>query len=413
MSLHLFQGYGIELEYMIVDKDSLDVKPICDTLIHAITGKYLSEVDCGKISYSNELALHVVELKTTVPAKGLTGLENDFQEHVNRINSLLAPFHAKLAPTAAHPWMDPHREMRLWQHDHNPIYESYNRIFDCRGHGWANLQSTHINLPFCGDQEFAALHAAIRLLLPIMPALAASSPIIDGKLTDMLDTRLHVYRQNQKRIPSITAMVIPEPSHSCDHYHETILKPMYAEIAPLDPDGLLQCEWLNSRGSIARFDRSAIEIRVLDIQECAQADIAIARAISFVLQSLISNRWASLSEFTQFPVEPLFAIFMECVKNGEHAVITDERYLKIFGQKKPLTCGALWQQLTASLVEESPALKESLGVILEQGTLSSRIVRSLKNIQGKNSQEKQSQSLHTIYDSLSNCLAHGKMFLPC
>jgi hypothetical protein len=29
--LHLFQAFGIELEYMLVDKDSLAVKPITQT----------------------------------------------------------------------------------------------------------------------------------------------------------------------------------------------------------------------------------------------------------------------------------------------------------------------------------------------------------------------------------------------
>ena len=50
------------------------------------------------------------------------------------------------------------------------MYEAYDRIFDCRGHGWANLQAVHLNLPFSGDEEFGRLHAAIRLVLPIMPA---------------------------------------------------------------------------------------------------------------------------------------------------------------------------------------------------------------------------------------------------
>lgn len=402
MPLHLFEGYGIELEYMIVDKDSLDVKPICDKLIYSIAGKYLCEVECGTISYSNELALHVIELKTSLPVSQLAGLENDFQVHIERLNQLLAPFNAKLVPTAAHPWMDPHTQMRLWEHDYNPIYESYHRIFDCRGHGWANLQSTHINLPFCGDSEFSDLHSAIRLLLPVMPAIAASSPMIDGKLTQMLDTRLHVYRQNQKRIPSITGSVIPEPSYSEDHYQETILTPMYRDIAPLDPDGILQFEWLNSRGSIARFDRSAIEIRVLDIQECAQADIAIAQAISFVLKELITSRWATLANFKQFEVAPLFAIFLNCVEKAEKAEITDKNYLKLFGLDKPISAGGLWKHLLKPLLEESLRLQESLGVILEQGSLASRIVQAHRS----------KKTSHQIYESLANCLSSGNMFVP-
>lgn len=31
--LHLFQAYGVELEYMIVDSDTLNVRPIADELL--------------------------------------------------------------------------------------------------------------------------------------------------------------------------------------------------------------------------------------------------------------------------------------------------------------------------------------------------------------------------------------------
>ena len=34
--LHLFAGYGVELEYAIVDRDDLRVRPICDLLLAEI-----------------------------------------------------------------------------------------------------------------------------------------------------------------------------------------------------------------------------------------------------------------------------------------------------------------------------------------------------------------------------------------
>ena len=74
------------------------------------------------------------------------------------------------------------------------IYQTYDRIFGCKAHGWANLQSMHLNLPFADDAEFARLHAAIRLVLPIIPALAASSPIADGRPTGFMDIRMEAYR---------------------------------------------------------------------------------------------------------------------------------------------------------------------------------------------------------------------------
>ncbi len=117
---------------------------------------------------------------------------------------------AKLLPGAMHPWMDPYKETKLWLHDSKEIYDTYDRIFNCQGHGWSNLQSMHINLPFADDREFKLLHSAIRTILPILPAMSASSPIVDGEITGLMDTRLEVYRRNAERIPSITGLIVPE-----------------------------------------------------------------------------------------------------------------------------------------------------------------------------------------------------------
>jgi glutamate---cysteine ligase / carboxylate-amine ligase len=95
-----------------------------------------------------------------------------------------------------HPWMDPVRETQLWPHAQSEIYRAYDRIFGARSHGWANVQSTHINLPFAGDQEFARLHAALRPIVAILPAISAASPYADGRAPGPLDYRMEAYRSN-------------------------------------------------------------------------------------------------------------------------------------------------------------------------------------------------------------------------
>ena len=262
----LFEAIGVEMEYMIVDNSSLDVLPIADKLMKAATGEVSGEAEMGELAWSNELVLHVIELKTNGPVQSLNGLATTFSDHVDRINDLLAPYNGCLLPTAVHPWMNPLTETRLWPHECGPIYQAFNRIFNCSGHGWSNLQSTHINLPFAGDEEFGRLHAAIRLLLPIMPALTASSPIIDAKIDSHLDSRMRFYCTNSVRVPEVGGVTIPEPVFTEKDYRDQIFAPMFEAIRPLDKEGVLAYEFLNSRGAIARFERGAIEIRVLDIQ---------------------------------------------------------------------------------------------------------------------------------------------------
>ena len=410
-NLHLFQALGVELEYMIVDRNTLDIKPITDELLRAVSGSYTSEVERGDIAWSNELVLHVVELKTNGPAaipSGLKPLPDTFQKHVDDINMRLDAFDARLMPTAMHPWMNPWKEMHLWPHEYNPIYEAYNRIFDCRGHGWANLQSTHINLPFSGDDEFGRLHAAIRLILPLLPALAASSPIADGAKTGLADNRLEVYRNNAVKIPSVTGLMIPERVYTKADYEKQIFQRMYRDINPFDPDKTLQDEWLNSRGAIARFDRNAIEIRLLDIQECPLADLAIVNLVVDTVKALVEEKWSSFEEQKVQDEKDLYPILMNCIENAEDTVINNSSLLKLFGiGGNPVAAGTLWRYIASELYDDFEQsernLHRALKVIFDEGTLSTRIKKQLPSIPDK-------KDLKQIYGQLCDCLSKGIQF---
>lgn len=407
--LRLFQAVGVELEYMIVDAQSLDVRPIADELLRDAAGgsEYVGEVQAGEVSWSNELVAHVVELKTTDPATSLTPLAGAFQSQVRRINELLAPHGARLMPGGMHPWMDPFTETRLWPHDCNEIYEAFNKIFDCRGHGWSNLQSVHLNLPFGDDEEFGRLHAAIRLVLPILPALAASSPFVDGRRSDTLDTRLEVYRTNSRRIPAITGQVVPEAVFSEAAYRQTILEMLYAAIAPHDPEGVLQEEWLNARGAIARFMRNTIEIRVLDIQECPAADLAICGLTAGTLRALVEERFCSLAEQQRWPAERLAEILLAAIRAGEQAVVNDREFLRLFGMAATsATLAELWRHIDESAANRpgrTVATDRALHVILAEGPLARRIVRSTGPSPTRD-------AIKNVYARLCECLERGEAF---
>ncbi len=404
---HIFQGFGIELEYMIVRQDTLDVLATADQLLAAAAGGggVVNDVERGLFEWSNELALHVIEMKTAGPAAGLDGLATGFQGEVTVMNRLLEPLGARLMPAAMHPWMDPYRETRLWPHGYRAVYEAYNRIFNCQGHGWSNLQSVHLNLAFNGDEEFGRLHGAIRLLLPLLPAIAASSPFVEGRATGLLDNRLEFYRHNQSRIPSLAGLIIPEPVYSKQAYEGTILQRNYRDIAPHDPDGILQDEWLNSRGAIARFQRSAIEIRLLDIQECPAADLAIVTAIVAVLRALAAERWAGVVEQQAVSVEPLARLLMQTIALAEQAVIDEPGYLRLFGIEEPkVTAGELWQRLVAETVAAGDPARPALDRILGQGPLARRLLKAT-------GPEPSHGRLQEIYGRLADCLAAGELFV--
>jgi gamma-glutamyl:cysteine ligase YbdK (ATP-grasp superfamily) len=407
--LRLFDGVGVELEYMIVDSATLDVRPVADELLRTFHGTYDTEVERGAIGWSNELALHVIELKTAEPVPSLTGLARQFQAEVADALDRLAPMRARLLPTATHPWMDPHRELRLWPHGYDDVYQAFNRIFDCRGHGWANLQSVHVNLPFGDDEEFARLHAAIRMVLPIVPALAASSPMVDGRLTGLLDTRLDVYRHNADRVPSVAGQVIPEPATSRQDYEARILGPIYDDLAPLDPDGVLRHEWVNGRGCIARFDRMALEIRVIDAQECPIADVAVAVIVAGAVRALVEGRWTDPARLRDWSDAPLQAIFLDAIRDGDQAVVRDGAYLAALGlpARGPRRTGEIWQHLIETTLG-SPDRDEArswLDQFTRHGCLARRIITALGPATTRD-------RVAEVYRRLADCLALGVPFDP-
>jgi gamma-glutamyl:cysteine ligase YbdK (ATP-grasp superfamily) len=407
-AIRLFERFGVELEYMIVDRKTLDVRPMADELLKMVSGDYSGDAEPdgpdGPVSWSNELALHVVELKTARPAEDIMPLAEFFQDHVRRINGLLAPKGACLLPTAMHPWMDPNREMKLWPHEYNIVYDAFDRTFGCKGHGWANLQSAHLNLPFGSDEEFGRLHAAIRLVLPLIPALAASSPVTDGAVTGLADSRVDVYRTNARRVPAVAGMVIPEPVFTRADYQNKLLGSVYAALSPFDPEGVLRFEWANARGCIARFDRGAIEIRLVDLQEHPAADLAVARLIAQVVRALAEERLSDGMTQRGFQPEPLRDILLDCVHRGERAEITDGAYLAAMGfDEARLPAGEVWRRLAGRVLGVADHAHPWLRVIFQKGTLASRIIAATGT---RPTREK----LRSVYQELAECLHEGRAF---
>jgi len=401
--LHAFAGYGIELEYMLVDSDTLAVAPVADRLLAMQAGEIVNEVVRGELAWSNELVLHVIELKTNGPASGLDGLSDRFHEAIRRINLDLSPMRIALLPTAMHPLFRPDFETRLWPHGQNEIYAAYDRIFRCRGHGWSNLQSMHINLPFADDREFQRLHAAIRVVLPLIPALAAASPLVEGVWTGWMDSRLRFYRDNQKRIPEIAGQVVPESVASIDEYRRRILDPMYAAIRPFDPDDILSDDWLNSRGAIARFERQTIEIRVIDIQECPAADLAIAEAVVALIKRLHDHD-ELIEQGGRLDTASLARQLFAAARDGASVRFEDLSWLRLLGVQAPCRGSELWGRLVADLAL-GEAARRTLTDMLERGTLAEAIRRRLGEAPRR-------AEIVSCYRELGTCLAENRLFLP-
>jgi gamma-glutamyl:cysteine ligase YbdK (ATP-grasp superfamily) len=183
---------------------------------------------------------------------------------------------------------------------------------------------------------------------------------------------------------------------------------MYAEIAPHDPAGVLRHEWLNSRGAIPRFDRSAIEIRLVDVQECPLADVSIAAAVVTVVQWLYAERSASLVDQQALETGALARVLRATIRGAEDAIIDDAGYLRVLGIRADrCSAGDVWRALLDACARDarlaSTWWQPALDAILERGPLARRILRATGERPSR-------RKLRDVYEVLCDCLRDCRMF---
>jgi len=270
---------GTEHEYSINDK-SQRALAISDQIIERIAGRLDHEVAFGGILVSKELQKHAIELIPKSPG-GLGFLED------NLYQGLCQLYHATnheygFMGLGMHPLLRLD-ETTYWDHDEQEYYQTYDRLFNIRQHGWLNIQALQINIPYQGKEELVAMFNKIRALMPYLVAVSASSPLIEGKTTSYMDNRLVYYRENQAAIPEICHCILPEKLESVDDYVR-INRGLYARLKEQGADILCR-EWVNSRGVIVRFTRSCLEVKAIDEQECLHSDMAFSAFLLALLRS--------------------------------------------------------------------------------------------------------------------------------
>jgi gamma-glutamyl:cysteine ligase YbdK (ATP-grasp superfamily) len=284
--------------------------PISDKIIKAHCGKIINFIELPKFTFGKELQMHVMEIKANEPFKSPVQFEETMQKAVETLSRIVQKHGARLLGTGMHPTLKLN-ETAVWPHYHRKIYGEYGKIFNLNQHGWLNIQSFHLNLPYRQEAGGVKMHNYLANIASYLPAVAASSPIYEGKNGRDVDNRLEFYRVNQKEIPSITGDVIPEYATSLSQYKSDVIGGYTADLARADASKtLLWREWVNSRGVIFRFDRRALEVRVIDEQECIKSDVALSCFIRAALRGLM------VSDAELSPHEQLVADFNAVVKDG-------------------------------------------------------------------------------------------------
>lgn len=347
--------------------ENLRVMPIVDKVIKDFRGRVVNFVENGKFTFGKELQLHVLEIKPNKPFKSPETFDETMHQAVLSISDFLTrKYRAHLLGTGMHPLLRLD-ETGVWPHRHKQIYDAYSKIFNIKQHGWLNIQSFQLNLPYLNEEKAILMHNILANICAYLPAISASSPVYEGKIGDYVDNRLYFYMENQREIPSIAGSVVPEYVSSFKQYKKEVIEKYSSDLARVGADKcLLHKEWVNSRGVIIRFDRRALEVRVMDEQECIKSDVALSCFIRALLRGLLSGNALLL------PFEDLVKDFKAVIKDGLEAKVSH-----IMGPKARNVCKYFLQIAWNNANAEEKKYLHILGRRIEEGNLSEVIKREL------------------------------------
>lgn len=381
---------GPEHEFSIVNED-LEPLPITDKIIKDYCGKIVNFVELPKFTFGKELQLHVIEIKANKPFKNPELFEETMHEAVTTLSNFIAKkYHANLLGTGMHPLMQL-KDTRIWPHRHRKIYHEYGKIFDLNQHGWLNIQSFHLNLPYLKEANGVLLHNLLANLCTYLPAISASSPIYEGKLSKNIDNRLAFYKINQKEVPSITGEVIPAPVSSFSMYKRDVIGNYSRDLAHMGASkAILFKEWVNSRGVIFRFDRSALEVRVMDEQECVKSDVALSCFVRSTLRGLVADQTKLM------PHSMLVSDFNVVLADGLDATVKNPA-----GKTAREVCRHLFDVAWAHAEPEEKKYLPLIQKRIENGNLSDLIRRDVR----KRAQRTDlMDAIVSVYSTLIKCL---------
>ena len=387
---------GPEHEYSLVSKD-LKPLPISDKIIKGYCGKIINFIEMPSFTFGKEMQLHVMEIKANQPFKTPSEFEETMQTAVSTLGQIVQKQGAMLLGTGMNPLLKL-EETGIWPHYHSKIYQQYGKIFDLNQHGWLNIQSFHLNLPFQKESDAIQIHNQLANMCAYLPAISASSPIYEGKNGPDIDNRLHFYKSNQKEIPSISGEVIPEYVSSINQYKQDVIGRYSQDLVKAGADKtLLHREWVNSRGVIFRFDRSALEVRVMDEQECIKSDVALACFMRAALRGLIASNVELLSH------DVLVKDFNKVIKYGLNAEVSSPD-----GKTARQVCHYYLEIANEHATEDEKKYLWLVKKRIEEGSLSELIHERVLRRAQKTSF---SQSIIDVYSTLIKCLMDNQPYL--
>jgi len=242
---------GVEEEFSILDPHTLELLPRFEELRDAAQAeRLLAEGITGELISSE------IEIISGVGADLHDALARQ-RERRKRLFALAEANGVALGATGTHPWAD-YREQPIIDTEHYRRVEEGLKYVAWRN----NTFSLHVHLGVRGIDRAVRVCDRLRPVLPLLLALSANSPYLDG-----LDTGLHSAR-TQSFTKSFPRCGVPDPFGGWRAYRE------YIEFLR-DTNSIVEFTqvWWSVR---PHFSFGTVEVRICDAQANAQESEALA-----------------------------------------------------------------------------------------------------------------------------------------
>jgi carboxylate-amine ligase len=252
---------GVEEEFSILAPETLELVPrfeelraaaASDTLLHEhITGELISSE---------------IEIISGVGADLQDALGRQ-RERRRRLFALAAAQGVALGATGTHPWADYRKQAIIDTEHYRRVEEGLKYV------AWRNNTfSMHVHLGVRGIDRAVRVCDRLRPVLPLLLAISANSPFLDGR-----DTGLHSAR-TQSFTRSFPRCGVPDPFGGWDAYRE------YIEFLLLTHSIVEFTQvWWSVR---PHFSFGTVEMRICDAQATAQeSDALAALAVACIAQA--------------------------------------------------------------------------------------------------------------------------------
>jgi glutamate---cysteine ligase / carboxylate-amine ligase len=242
---------GVEEEFSILDPETLELRPQFEELRAAAES---DSILCDSVT--GELIRSEIEIISGIGADLHDALARQ-RERRARLFALAGAHGAVLGATGTHPWAD-YREQPIIDTEHYRRVEEGLKYVAWRN----NTFSLHVHLGVRDIDRAVRVCDRLRPVLPLLLAISANSPYLDGRHTGLHSARTQSFTKSFPRCG------VPDPFGGWRAYRE------YIEFL-LQTNSIVEFTqvWWSVR---PHFSFGTVELRICDAQATAQESDALA-----------------------------------------------------------------------------------------------------------------------------------------